>query len=171
MLTKAVFEKARNKTVQCDQDLPTLLAVGTFHTAASYLSMDKSCANALLTGEPMITWNVDPTSGESVGPTWHSTNLKNASFVIAREFSVLGSDSDTSTEYSMVNVRRSISGILLCGFGLLPPPIFGVLHPEADRPFKPELLPQIPFGRLRIDHAEGRLMTEWCNEKQATHDM
>src|SRR6266478_21778 len=114
-LTNAVFEKARKKTTQCSQDLPTLLAVGTFHTAASYHSMDRLCANSLLTGEPMITWNVDTTTGESVGPTWESTNLKWASFIKPRACSI-------------VNARTSISAILLCGFGRLPASIIGVLH-------------------------------------------
>ncbi|HEV8061642.1 MAG TPA: hypothetical protein VGP68_17305 [Gemmataceae bacterium] len=151
-LTKAVFEKALKKTTQCDQDLPTLLAVGTFHTAASYFSMDRLCANRLLTGEPMISWNVDKTTGKSVGPTWQSTNLKYASFI-------------KPGGRSIVKARRSISGILLCGFGRLPASIIGVLHPLADKPFKPDLLPQIMFGRVRIDHAAKQLVTEWPDEQ------
>jgi hypothetical protein len=151
-LTNAVFEKAQKKTTQCDQDRPTLLAVGTFHTAASHHSMDRVCANSLLTGEPMITWNVDTRTGESVGPTWQSTTLKLASFI-------------KPGACSIVNARTSISGILLCGFGSQPASIVGVLHPGADRPFKPELLPRIPFGQVRIDHAARQLVTRWPDDK------
>jgi hypothetical protein len=153
-LTKDVFEKAQKKTTQCNQDLPTLLAVGTFHTEASYHSMDRFCANSLLTGEPLITWNIDTRTGQSVGPTWQSTELKYASFI----------KSDTC---SIINARTSISGILLCGFGCLPASIVGVLHPEADRPFNPELLPHIPFGQVRIDHAARTLVTLWPDDEHA----
>jgi hypothetical protein len=151
MLTKAVFDKATGKAAQRAQDLPTLLAVGTFHTAASRRSMGRFCANSLLTGVPMITWDVDTTTGDSVGETYQSTNLQYASFI-------------KPGGYSIVNARTSISGILLCGFGALPPPIIGILHPEAVRPFRPELLPRIPFGEVRIDHKSRRLIAAWPDE-------
>jgi hypothetical protein len=106
-LTRAVFGKATGKAAQCDQDLPTLLAVGTFHTAASRLAMDRFCANSLLTGEAMITWSVDARTGASVGETYQSTNLKYASFI-------------KPGDCSIINARTSISGILLYGFGLIP---------------------------------------------------
>jgi hypothetical protein len=147
-LTKPVFAKATGKATQCDQDLPTLLAVGTFHSAASRLAMDRLCANSLLTGEPMITWTVDTRTGASVGDTYQSTHLKYASFI-------------KPGDCSIVNARTSISGILLCGFGIFPASIIGVLHPAADRPFKPELLPRIQFGQVRIDHVRRRLVPVW----------
>jgi hypothetical protein len=156
-LTKAVFAKATGKATQCDQDLPTLLAVGTFHTAASRSAMDRLCANSLLTGEPMITWNVDTRTGLSVGDTYQSTNLKYASFI-------------KPGDCSIINARTSISGILLCGFGLFPASIIGVLHPEADRPFKPELLPRIEFGRVRIDHMRRRLLAVWPDTNEQEFD-
>jgi hypothetical protein len=156
-LTKAVFAKATGKATQCDQDLPTLLAVGTFHTTASRLAMDRLCANSLLTGEPMITWNVDTRTGLSVGDTYQSTNLKYASFI-------------KPGDCSIINARTSISGILLCGFGFLPASIIGVLHPEADRPFKPELLPRIAFGRVRIDHVSRRLVAVWPDTEKQEFD-
>ena len=156
-LTKAVFAKATGKATQCDQDLPTLLAVGTFHTTASHLALDRLCANSLLTGEAMITWNVDTRTGLSVGDTYQSTNLKYASFI-------------KPGDCSIINARTSISGILLCGFGLFPASIIGVLHPEADRPFKPELLPRIEFGRVRIDHERRRLVAVWPETNEQGFD-
>jgi hypothetical protein len=147
-LTKAVFGKATGKATQCGQDLPTLLAVGTFHAAASRRALDRWCANSLLTGEPMITWNVDTRTGASLGDAYQSTNLTYASFI-------------KPGDCSIVNARTSISGILLCGFGILPASIIGVLHPQADRPFDPKLLPRIPFGEVRIDHVGKRLVTVW----------
>jgi hypothetical protein len=156
-LTRAVFDKATGKATQCDQDLPTLLAVGTFHTAASLKSMDRFCANSLLTGELMITWNVDTRTGEAVGDTYQSTNLKHASFI-------------KPGDYSIVNARTSISGILLCGFGVVPASIIGVLHSEADRPFKRELLSRVPFGEVRIDHRMRRLVAVWPREAEQGRD-
>jgi hypothetical protein len=58
-LAKAIVAKAQKKTTQCEQDLPTLLAVGTFHFAASALSIDKHCAEYLLSGEQLIAWKVN----------------------------------------------------------------------------------------------------------------
>lgn len=147
-LTRAVHNKATGKAAQCAQDLPTLLAVGTFHTAASRQAMGRFCANSLLTGEPMISWDVDAATGASVGETYQSTNLQFASFI-------------RPGDCSIVNARTSISGILLCGFGVFPASIIGVLHPRADRPFRPELLPRIPFGEVRIDRQKRQLTTVW----------
>jgi hypothetical protein len=150
-LTKAVFAKAQGKATQCAQDLPTLLAVGTFHAAASRRAMDRFCANSLLTGEPMITWDVDTRTGASVGDTYQSTKLKYASFI-------------KPGDCSIINTRTSISGILLCGFGVRPASIIGVLHPEADRAFRPELLPRIPFGEVQIDYEKHQLTAVWPDE-------
>jgi hypothetical protein len=150
-LTKAIFGKARGKASQCEQDLPALLAVGTFHTEASHIAMDRLCANSLLTGEPMITWDVDTRTGASVGDTYLSTNLKYASFIKPGNCSIM-------------NARTSISGILLCGFGVRPASIIGVLHPVADRPFRPELLPRIPFGQVRIGYKKHQLTAVWPDE-------
>jgi hypothetical protein len=147
-LTKAVFGKATGKATQCEQELPTLLAVGTFHSAASYVAMDRFCANCLLTGEPLITWDVDFRAGASLGNTYQTTRLKYASFI-------------KPGECSIIKARTSISGILLCGFGALPASIIGVLHPNADKPFMPELLPRIPFGKLQIDFAKQLLSPVW----------
>ncbi len=150
-LTKAVFAKAQGKATQCAQDLPTLLAVGTFHPAASLLAMDRFCANSLLTGEPMITWDVDTRTGTSVGDTYQSTHLKYASFI-------------KPGGCSIINARTSISGILLCGFGVYPASIIGVLHPEADKAFSPALLPRVPFGEVRIDYEKQQLTPIWPDE-------
>jgi hypothetical protein len=151
-LTKAVFAKATGKATQCKQDLPTLLAVGTFHAAASRFAMDRSCANSLLTGEPMITWYVDTRTCASVGDTFQSTNLKYASFI-------------KPGNCSIINARTSISGILLCGFGVFPASIIGILHPEADRPFRPDLLPGITFGEVRIDYTRRQLTPVWLDKR------
>jgi hypothetical protein len=147
-LTKAVFAKAQGKATQCEQDLPTLLAVGTFHAMASRFAMDRFCASSLLTGEPMITMDINIRTGAAVGDTYQSTNLRYASFL-------------KPGYCSIINARTSISGILLCGFGVLPVSIIGVLHPEADRPFRPELLPQIPFGEVGIGYEKHRLTAVW----------
>ena len=153
ILAKAIFAKTQKKNTQCKQDLPTLLAVGTFHTAASVLAMDEHCAEYLLTGEQLITWKVNPATGKSFGPTYLSTQFRNAAFL-------------RPGDYSIAHARTSISGILLCGFGRFSASILGLLHPNADRAFDPALLPRIPFAGLHVDIFAGKLAVCWSNDLQ-----
>jgi hypothetical protein len=55
-LTQAIFEKCQHKASQCAaaNDAPCLLVVGTFHTAATLLCINKSNISELLTGKQMI---------------------------------------------------------------------------------------------------------------------
>ena len=46
------------------------------------------------------------------------------------------------------SAKACVSGLLLCGFGLEPVTVHGVLNPDADCPFERRLLPEIPFCRL-----------------------
>src|SRR5262249_35043072 len=128
LLTEPVFAKAWEKSRQCAaMKAPTLLAVGTFHEGGSIHGFNRMCANELLTGGGSIRWNIDTRTGEGVGEAWHGTDLEFASFLKPGDFRIQ-------------HARPSISGILLCGFGHSPPLVSGVLHPNADYPFRPEML-------------------------------
>lgn len=149
-LNDAIFMKCWDKnSSQCSgTDLPTLLAVGTFHFDASVLCMSRKFANMLLTGETSLSWNVNMRTGEGVGDIFQTTELHSASFL-------------KPGMRSIRKARASLSGLLLCGFGCIPPKVIGVLHPLADRPFDRQLLPDIPFGEVRINQDTGRLCTAW----------
>jgi hypothetical protein len=157
-LNDAVFMKCWDKNSQCSEtNLPTLLAVGIFHLQASVLSMGRRCAEMLLTGEPYISWNVNTETGQAVGDAFQTTKLHSAAFLRPQSRSIQ-------------EARTSLSGLLLCGFGCDPlfdkPHVVGVLHPFAARPFDTALLPDIPFGEVRVNPATGRLFTSWPDDSK-----
>jgi len=148
-LNNQIFEKCKKKTPQCSgMELPTLVAVGTFHHHASARCMTKLFANWLLTGEASVSYSIDTETGRAVSDAFQTTKLRSATFLTPRNNSIL-------------EARTSLSGILLCGFGCIPSPVLGVLHPYATHRFDPQLLPGIEFGRVEIDHATSHLCTYW----------
>lgn len=158
LLNKAIFEKCRKKTTQCsDTGAPTLLAVGTFHFHASIICMSKRDADMLLTGETSIGFSIDETENEGNGDVFQITKLAKASFL-------------KPAKNSICEARTSLSGVLLCGFGIAPQSVFGILHPLAVRPFTPAWLPNIPFGEVRIDHDSGQLNTVWPGEAESENE-
>lgn len=104
----------------------------------------------VLTSEPKITMRIDERTGESVGHEYESTDMKHSAFHKRR-----------AEGPSIEAARKSISGLLLCPFGVDSPAVWGVLHDEAVRPFERQLLPGIPFCRLRDDVDYGSLGVEW----------
>jgi len=103
----------------------------------------------LLTGETKISWKINMRTGSQVGDTYLSTDLRSAVFLRP----------DATTEIGFA--RSSISGLLLCGFGILPPKVLGALHPNPARPFDPGILPHVRFCEVRLDRQAGRLATQW----------
>ena len=149
-LNDTIFKTCKGKAPQCgNASGPTLVAIGTFHFDASVLCFKKLFANMLLCGETSISWNFDTRTGQGVGETYQSTELYSAPFLRPDE--------------RLSEARTSISGLLLCGFGIDPPNALGVLHPGAIRPFNHRLLPDIDFGEVQIDRATGRLTTAWTD--------
>lgn len=45
--------------------------------------------------------------------------------------------------------RESVAAMLLCGFGIEPATVHGVLNPDAAQPFDRRLLPEIPFCQVQ----------------------
>ena len=82
MLNDSFWSACKGKAKQCSGlDHPTLVAVGTFHTAASVLCVSKPHVDMLLTGETKIAWNIDVRTGGPVGDTFLQTELYSAAFL------------------------------------------------------------------------------------------
>lgn len=150
MLNDAIWSACKGKAAQCgSHSHPTLIAVGTFHASASALCFSKEKVNMLLTGETKFAWNVDTRSGRSVGDPYHTTDLRSAVFL------------RRSQKDQIDFARSSVSGILLCGFGIVPEHVFGILHPNAIRPFSRGLIPEVSFCEVKIDRRNHYLSTHW----------
>ncbi len=149
-LNNAIFSACRRKTPQCARlNDPALVAIGTFHFQASALCFRELEVQMLLTGEEMITRNINTRTGNPVGDTYLSTKLQFATF--------LRPDQGTGMDHA----RCPISGLLLCGFGCDPREIRGLLHPLPVRAFDRALLPTVEFCRLKPGYESGQLSTEW----------
>jgi hypothetical protein len=147
-LNDAIFKTCKGKAPQCgNASQPTLIAVGTFHSAASVLCFQRKFADMLLCGETNISWMVDTQTGRGVGDSYQTTKLYSAPFL--------------RPDQQLSEARTSISGVLLCGFGIAPPRVLGVLHPGAIRPFNHRLLSGIDFGEVQVDRVSGKLSTSW----------
>lgn len=150
-VTDALFHAAIKKTPQCSNlGYPALVAVGTFHGEASRLCFERMHLALLLTGETLITQNIDATTGGPVGDDYLSTNLRSATFL------------GTTEDGLMRPARNPVSGMLACGFGCEPPQIRGVLNSKPIHAFDRSLLPSLEFCRLKPGYESGNLMTEWC---------
>ncbi len=154
-LNKAVFDKCVGKVTQCGGlDAPTLLAIGTLHTEAAMWSFSEPFVNWLLTGEPRLTYTVDPRKTAQVGHPREHSEANCAPFL---EFDQKTRDVDYA--------RLPISGLLLFRFGITK--VEGVLHPRPVRPFDPALLPHVDFRRVTVDTVSGRLRVSSTRQDMA----
>jgi hypothetical protein len=153
-LNDALWSACRGKAAQCgDLDYPSLVAIGTHHSSASALCIKEPKVDMLLTGTTSISWNMDVRTGSKVGDVFLSTDLRSATFLRADPINGIGF------------ARSSVSGLLLCGFGILPHKVLGILHPNPARPFDRCLLPDVTFCEVAIDDASGTLSTHWSRIK------
>ncbi len=149
-LNDGFWTACRRKASQCGRLVhPALVAIGTFHTDASILCLEKPHVAMLLTGETKMTCNIDIRKGEFVGDPYETTEFRSAAF--------LRRDESESAGFA----RNSVSGLLVCGLGIAPPRVLGVLHPNPARRFDPAILPGIEFGEVEIDRALGELRVSW----------
>jgi hypothetical protein len=152
LLTQQIFYELRNKTPQCSNlGKPCVVAVCTLHFQAGCLCFDKKVAENLLTGTPKITLNIDVSRGEAVGSPYQSTELQDSVYIRP----------DKTSPTLIEEVRRTISGVLLCPFGSLPVKVVGVLHSNPNHPFDRILLPNIEFCKLAEGYQSGQLKIEW----------
>jgi hypothetical protein len=149
----AVVDKAQQ--IASRKDAPGLLAIGTLHFQAGALCIKKHHIEAILTSSPVIACDFDPVAGEAVGDPYQAVNLRDSAFIKP----ALTPTVDIEFEHA----RRSISGVVICGFGSIPPQVLGALHPNACRPFDPNLLTKTCFCRLKVRAASenSELATEW----------
>lgn len=149
-LNSAIFNEVRQKTPQCaNLNAPTLVAIGTFHFYASSVCVEKRHIEGLLTGDSMISWQIDTQEGSMIGEPFLSTQLEHAAFLKLNGTS------------EIAKARQPVSGILVGGFGCSPPNVLGLMHPFAIRPFHRQLLEKIEFCRLLKDDTKHTLSAEW----------
>lgn len=153
LLTPLFFGACVEKAGQCSKrsDAPCLLAISTLHHAASALCFGDVEVEWILISEPDIRCTINTRTGQPVGEPYEATDMRLSAFLRpGREG--LG---------PIESARRSISGLLLCGFGIRPPAVRGVLNTQAVRRLDRCLLPEIPFCRLVEEDDDETLRVEW----------
>ena len=151
-LTSATFGKCVAKARQC-ANLPysCLLIIGTLHYQGGNLFFERTCLEEVLTGRGKLSGRVNRNTGKAIGAPRQITDLERAAFVKPSE----------STDLAYEFVRKSIAGVLFCGFGSPRPNVNGIIHPQASRPFDTQLLPGISFGKLVFEESGTVLRVEW----------
>lgn len=150
--TERIFYEMCNKTPQLrNLDGPCILALGTLHVVAGHICFSKTLASHILTGTPKISVQIDPEQGRAIGDLHQTTDLKDSGFVRPNKKST----------NSIEDARRTISAVLLCSFGTIPPRVIGLLHPNPKHSFDRILLPKIEFYRLAEGYQAGQFEVEW----------
>lgn len=130
---------------------PLVLLATTLHFDASALCVNKHHLEELLLGSGGVGSSIDLTTGDSRGGLYEYVSFDRTAF---------------SRCDSLDDARRNISALLVGGFGLRPPAanVAGVLHPNPVRPFDPNMLGDIPFGRRRVNLDRGTAWVEWTTD-------
>lgn len=158
-LHNAIWEECVSKTSQCAAvDAPCLLAVGTFHCVASMVAIQPRLLAWLLTGEPKLAWDIDVRTGSGHGDAYQITEFESSAFVRPGK--------TNGIEFA----RLPISGLLIGGFGIRPPQIFGLLHPSPKQVFAPSILSRIAFCKQNIDFQNGSITTEWFQKSDPMYE-
>ena len=153
LLNDMIFEACSAKVPQCaNLDAPALLAIGTWHFSSSVVHVDKHQLGMLLTGQLGMAWSFDAETGSVVGEPEQVTQLWSSAFVQPGPGDSL-----------LKLIRLPLSGLLVGGLDPLHPRLLGILHPQPNRPFRPELLPEVEFGRLAPGYAVGEFGVQWIN--------
>jgi hypothetical protein len=150
LLTQKLKAKAKEKAGQLsDQSFPSVLAIVSDHGFASIL-MDKLPAEYLMTSAPTINVAV---GGQ--GPTYITHDFKDS--VFQHRTGLVWASGAPIVRPAL----RSVSAILLIASNPYELGIVGLLHPDAVRPFCPQLLSSVPFvkhtGVVSFDSG----MTKW----------
>ena len=146
-LTKRLRRRASGKTVQLSgKDLPCILAITTEHSAGEAL-LGTRAAEDVLTGDPKIAIPIG--DGES-----------QPSLITELEESVVFRKNPSGD--GIQTCRRNIAAILLVQIYLQECRTVGILHPDPLKPFSIDLLPSVPFVRLRNwPPQDNKLKAEW----------
>jgi hypothetical protein len=151
LLNDAIFDACRRKCRQL-ADLPfaRVLAVGTFHSLASKVCIERDFLSMLLTGTLGVSFGCEPESGALTGRDRVVTSLDSAVFTMPAK------------EGAFSLARLPISALLVGGLIASPPRIFGLLHPDPALPFDQNLLGGVSFCRLLDGYQCGIFSTEWA---------
>lgn len=154
MITHMLRTKASGKAAQVsDYPMPRVLAITCEHIGADFL-IGPHGAETLLTSDTKIAVPI----GEPLRETHLITDLKDSVF-----FKFKNGKAESC--------RRSISAILLLSLFADKSLIVGVLHPDPKYRFSIDLLPSVPFLRLRNWFPEGgHIETEWVIRKPRPAD-
>lgn len=133
-LTRAVMRKVIGKAAQAGGlDQPYVLFIPTVHFQASAITLSTHHLQHILVGHTGIGGRYDPEEGAVVGSSYNVAALDSPAFFKPE---------------TLQPTRQHMSGVLVGGFGICPPAVRGVLHPDPLRPFDRECLPDTCFGRL-----------------------
>jgi hypothetical protein len=131
----------------CGLSVPRVLAITSSHENALVL-MDCHAAESLLVSDPIPSIRL-----ENAGMT--ATDLKN---------SVFTKPGDAGR---IVPCLPHVSAVWLVGIFGDQSRLVGVLHPEPEIPFEPNLFPRVPYVRLRNwPILDGRMGVEWTPGKR-----
>ncbi len=174
-LNQAIRNKTQAKAGKIkDPGIPVILMVSTLHWQAGILCFDKDLIGWLLTGTSCIQSTIDR-DGEPIGDVHTAVTFEDSVFVDAPRKGLVGIP---------VTVRaRQISALVLANFGQVPTRLrpdgrletqvrpLGILHPDPMHPFRPALLPDVPFGRLipwpLPERGRVRVGVAWSDEVEA----
>lgn len=149
-IMRAIKKKADKKAAQvAGYELPVLVFVVTLHYQASVLCLSCLHVEQLLIGSTGFGITIDAKRGEAVGKPYSTAALDHPVFF---------------GEGTTTPARRHISGILLGGFGLVPPKcvVKGVVHPDPVRPIDIACLPDLRWCMLEPwPSIDGTLGVTW----------
>lgn len=165
LLTESVFNKSLDKQKQCSNqdDVPTVLSIGTLHWQGAILGLETTCVESMMTGKTSMARNrINKTTGDVTNPLSEHTHLKGAVFL------------SPSENGSPKLARREIPLVLLNGYGApntrlnrfgLPWSVYGAIHPDPFLPMDHDVLFRIPMCRLCEGWQSGALSTEWLQAR------
>ncbi len=141
---EAVRRECSSKAPQCaNWNHPTILLVGTYHFQSSRLFAPRTdLAGEYFTGRQDLQWPLS-TGGQSLNePTVINVATGTSSSFVDEQFH---------------SARKSVSAVILAGFGHQPPKLSGLLHPDAARPLDHSLLPDLVFHTSKADRISGTM--------------
>lgn len=149
-LVEKIERICQKKAKQCsNQDVPVLVAIGTFHAVASMFSFSPPYPDMLLTGMTTQTVTIDRETLKAVGGVKLDSELESAAFLRWKDAQGI--------EFA----RSSISGLLLVGAAIKPAFVVGLLHPNPARRFDLACLPRINFREVKVLGESGQLRLQW----------
>lgn len=152
-MTEKIRSEVTSKIQQCSKvRAPRIVVVATLHSQAGYCCFDDLAAEEFLTATMYITGKINIRTGERVEDTYESTRLENSGFIRPKK----------NSPNQIEDTRRSVSAVLLCGFGLSSSNVIGCLNSNPIYSFDRSLLPEIKFCRLAEGYQAGQFFkVEW----------